>query len=108
LANGVYFSGHASAWIDLEVTWVELLAKAHKEVLRLEGYGVSIMKACGMPFIEPEKEFIDNHVQAVLATLATIEEDYLQYAKRSCEARLKDGYENSCYIEDGEWVCLSR
>jgi len=68
----------------------------------------SIVKACGMPFIEPEKEFIDNHVQAVLSTLATVEEEVLQCTKRSCEARPKHSHGRGCYIKGGEWVCPSR
>jgi len=93
LANGVYFSGNASAWLSLEVTWAELLAKAPEPVLRLEWSGVSLMKACGFPFIEPEAEFIDNHYQAVLAAFAKIDNEFLQDGKKRCEARLKEGYE---------------
>jgi len=92
LANGVYFGGNASAWLDLEVTWAELLAKAPEAVLELEWSGVSIAKACSFPFIEPEDEFIDNHVKAVLSALATVERTDLQDTKKRCETQLKDDY----------------
>jgi len=94
LITGVYFGGHASLWLDLEVTWAKLLTSHPREILRLEMRGVSILKACGLPFIEPEEEFIEDYVVRTLKALDGVEDVSLQDAKKACQLVLKEAYKS--------------
>jgi len=105
LANGLYYgegSNYTLIRANLHGTWMDTLPSHTEEILRLEASGVPIMTACTLPFVDPKdedyiKEFVEDYKEFVkalvpraLKALGAVEDPSLQYAKKSCETRLKD------------------
>ena len=96
----------ASASTEVMVTLARALSNNPKAILALDKKTIapSLYNICGLPFIEPEYEFIKAHGKKTLKALRQVDDPELLDSRDACIRRLQEGldYCDQLYKE-GKW-----
>lgn len=95
----------AGASTAVIVTYAAALPNNPQAILQMgQGRGDSLLLVCGLPFIEPDYEFVQNYGKNALAALQGVEEDYLLEARDFCASHLQNSLDKAeAMWNSGRW-----